>query len=454
MCFRVAMISLHTSPLAPLGRTRDAGGMNVYIRGLARELGRDGMYVDIFTRRSQPETPTVERIGERIRLIHLTAGPVAPLPPGELFPYVGEFTRRLARFAQDDEEARHGYDLLHTHYWLSAAAALPLANAWDIPHVTMFHTVERLKAQQGLASATPDLPLTPAQLIRIEHEGRIANSVDRIIVSTDHEGEQLRKLYGLSACHMRVIPCGVDLSAFTPGGLCSQPFATRDDRSFSAGDLLTRLENAHHEARATLDARLRLSGLPLLLFVGRLDPIKGIDLLLESVASMNIPAQLLVVGGDPQRPGGDPEIERLREWAGKLGIGDRVYFPGAIPQAELPTYYRAADALVVTSRYESFGLVAVEALACGTPVVAAPVGGLTSVVRDGENGLLTRWRSPAAFAERLDELLTDDALRLRLRAQARPSVERFDWRRIGDRVRALYAELTTARRHIAACSCF
>lgn len=418
MCFRVAMISLHTSPLAPLGRTRDAGGMNVYVRELARELGQGSMYVDIFTRRSDPAFPLVQWINERVRLVHIPAGPLVPLPPTELYPYVDEFARRVARFA---ERAEHGYDLIHSHYWLSAAAGLALAREWDVPHVTMFHTVERLKGQQY---GDPNAPITRAGAVRVEHEGRIATAVDCVTVSTEHEGEQLRRLYGLPASAIRVIPCGVDLRAFTPG----TPAQRRADRGALSPD-----------------------GLPVLLFVGRLDPIKGLDLLLESVAQMRTRARLFLVGGNPE---GDLEVDRLRERAADLGIADRVVFPGAVPQPELVCYYRAADALVVTSRYESFGLAAVEALACGTPVVAAPVGGLTSIIRDRENGLLVRWRGPEAYAERLDELLSDSALRTHLAARARPSVERFSWRRIGDEVRGIYHELTVDQRVEEACSCF
>lgn len=417
MCFRVAMLSLHTSPLAPLGRTRDAGGMNVYVRDLARELGRGGMYVDIFTRRSNPDLPSVHWLSDHVRLIQITAGPTVPMQPNELFPYVEEFTHRVARFA---ERAGHGYDIVHSHYWLSGVAGMRLACEWDVPHVTMFHTVERLKGQQYGGGAA----MNHATHVRIEYEARIAASVDAITVSTDHEREQLRRLYTLPACHMQIIPCGVDLRAFTPG-------------------------SAHERRMAR--AAVASGDMPTLLFVGRLDPIKGIDLLLESVAQMRTPARLIVVGGDPA---GDPEVERLRTQAQAFGIGERVLFPGAVPQDQLVSYYRAADALAVTSRYESFGLAAVEALACGTPVVAAQVGGVPSIVRDGENGLLVRWRSPQAFAERFDQLLQDDDLRARLAGEARRSVERFDWTCIGDEVRALYQELTVDARQSVACSCF
>jgi D-inositol-3-phosphate glycosyltransferase len=418
MRFRVAMFSLHTSPLASLGRTRDAGGMNVYVRELARELGRSGIDIDIFTRRSDPDCSPIQQFAERVRLIQIEAGPVAPLPPTELFPYVGEFTCRVNRFA---ERSHLPYNLLHTHYWLSAAAALPLARAWDVPHITMFHTVERLKGQQYGSTSSND----QVAAIRIEQEGRIASSVDRITVSTENEGEQLRRLYGLPQCHMAVIPCGVDLDLFT-----------------SVTDASRR---AARQALA-LDAVQ-----PTLLSIGRLDPIKELDLLLESLALMRTPAQLMIIGGNPE---GDPELERLRRRATDLGVGERVRFPGAVPQQDLLRYYHAADSVVVSSRYESFGLVAVEALASGIPVVASAAGGLTSIVRDGHNGLLVRWRDPRAFAERLDEILDDNRLRARLASNAHASVERFGWQHIGDDVRALYQQVTANARHGAACCCF
>jgi D-inositol-3-phosphate glycosyltransferase len=409
------MISLHTSPLAPLGRTRDAGGMNVYVRELSRELGRGGMYVDVFTRRSAPDLPLVHWINDHVRLVHIPAGPAEPLPPSELFPYVEEFAHRIMRFA---EHTSHGYDMVHSHYWLSAAAGEALACSWDVPHVTMFHTVERLKGQQY-----GGLP-TRSSALRIEQEARITAAVDRITVSTEHEREQLSTLYHIADSQIRLIPCGVDLSRFTPGS---------------------------EAERCAVRKRLTPGGEPVLVFAGRLDPIKGIDLLLESIARMRMRAHLFVIGGDPA---GDPEVERLKRHAVELGIADRIHFPGAMPQQELTAYYRAADAIVVTSRYESFGLVAVEALACGTPVVASAVGGLTSIVRDGENGLLVPERTSEAFAARLDYLLEHPETRTLLARNARRSVARFGWRRVGNEVRAMYQELTASQPDVAACSCF
>ena len=415
MRFRIAMLSLHTSPLARLGRTRDAGGMNVYVRELSRELGRGGIFVDVFTRWTDPSDSPVEPLSDHVRLIRVQAGPIAPLPTSELLPYVDEFACRVMRFA---ERNSHPYDLIHSHYWLSGVAGLKLAQVWDVPHVTMFHTVERLKGERLGAPAD----MTPAGARRADYEGLIAATADCVTVATTHEREQLQRLCGLPTSRVEVIPCGVDLQAFTPGAPAQR-----------------------REARAALG----LESEAVLLTVGRLDPIKGADLLLESVALMRTPATLILVGGNPD---GDPELERLRARAAELGLADRVRLPGAVPQTDLPRYYRAADALVVASRYESFGLVALEALACGTPVVAAKVGGLPSIVRDGENGVLVPWRCPPAFAEQLDALL-GDAPRLRhLRAAARSSVERFDWHRVGDQVRGLYQTLTDERR-CAACSC-
>ena len=417
MSFRVAMISLHTSPLAQLGRTRDAGGMNVYIRELARELGTGGMQVDIFTRRNDPSLPPAIQLNPHVRLIHIPAGPEVNLPPSELFAYVEDFTRRVENFANRQD---HSYDIVHSHYWLSAVAGLNLARSWDVPHLTMFHTVERLKAQQYGEGEASTVSLSSQ---RIEHEGHIAASVDQIIVSTEHEREQLHNLYGLPYGRLSIIPCGVDLQAFSPGSTAQR---LRAREQIAPGNT------------------------PMLLFVGRLDPIKGLDLLLDSVALMRTPARLTIVGGNPA---GDPEVERLRARAVELGLEEQVFFPGAVPQPELCRYYRAADALVVASRYESFGLAAVEALACGTPVVAAQVGGLPSIVRDGENGLLVRWRCPEYFAERLDGIFSDPATLARMRVHARPSVKRFGWQHIGDKVRTVYQGLTALRHEEAACCC-
>jgi D-inositol-3-phosphate glycosyltransferase len=398
MCLRVAMVSLHTSPLAPLGRSREAGGMNVYIRELARHLGYQNIGVDIFTRRSDRATATVQELSEHVRVVQLLAGPPESLPKQELFTYIPEFVCRVQAFALAQGA---DYAIVHSHYWLSTLAGTRLASMWDVPHVTMFHTLARLKRQ-----ARADEPESPQ---RLKSEQRVVHEVDGIVVATEHEREQLLRLYDVAPGRLHVIPCGVDLRRFTPAG------------------------------RVAARNALGLGEQPVLLFVGRLDPFKGADLLIAAMAQLQQPATLLVVGGDPA---GDPEMERLQGLACRWGVSRRVRFIGAVPHEQLPIYYRAADILVVPSYYESFGMVALEALACGTPVVATRAGGLPYVVRDGENGLLVSWRSPEAFACQLDRVLGDKALLERLRQQARPSVMRYSWPRIADQIHHLYHELT------------
>jgi D-inositol-3-phosphate glycosyltransferase len=405
MDFRVAMLSLHTSPLAPLGRSREAGGMNVYIRELARHLGRLGIPVDVFTRRTDPTSPMIQTLSTRVRVIQIQAGPSEPLAKNDLFAYIPEFICRVQAFTAAHDLS---YDIVHSHYWLSTLAGVRLSGAWSIPHVTMFHTLARLKRQ-----ARPD---EPESLQRLESEQRVVHEVDGIVVATEHEREQLQRLYAVAPSRLHVIPCGVDLRLFAPG-----------DRA---------------AARSTLG----LDGQNVMLFVGRLDPFKGADLVIETVARLRQPATALIVGGDPTS---DSEIERLQKVASRQRVSRRVRFIGAVPQDQLPTYYRAADILVVPSFYESFGLVAVEALACGTPVVATRVGGLPYVVSDGENGLLVPWRCSEAFAQRLDNLFDDRALLARLRQQARPSVMRYTWPAVAQQMHRLYCGLTCRK---AACA--
>ncbi len=410
MCFRVAMLSLHTSPLAALGKSAEAGGMNVYVRELARELGKRGLIVDIFTRWTDPTTPRIIPLGEHVRVIHIKAGPIARLPKNDLFQHVPEFARRVQQFADCEQ---HRYNVIHSHYWLSGVAGMQLAKAWDIPHLTMFHTLARLKQQ-----ARPEEQETA---LRIEHEGRIIRSVDQIAVATPHERDQIARIYGVSRARMTIVPCGVDLRHF------------------------------HPQNRQQARASLRLNGKPTLLFVGRPDPLKGGDLLIQAAGLLQQPAEVVMVGGNLED---DPELERLRGAASALGLEDAVRFVGAAPQEELPRYYSAADLMVVPSYYESFGLVAVEALACGTPVIATKVGGLQYIVRDGENGFLIPWRCAGMFAEKIDAVLSDEALLADLRASARSSVLRYSWRAVAEQIRQVYDTLTAERRPVAACSCF
>src|SRR5215472_3580743 len=397
MLFSVAMPSIHTSPLDMPGRTRDAGGMNVYMRELARELGQHQVRVDIFTRWTNEHQPRIVQLSPQARVIHIKAGPLAPIDKHDLYEYLPIFAQRMDEFRR--REAAQ-YDILHSHYWLSGAVALQLAQRWDIPHVTMFHTLGRLKQ---LAH-----PGEPEPRLRLEMERRLIAHADRIIAATEDERTQMIRHCGATAAQVQVIPCGVDLKHFVPH------------------------DKLHAREALNLDLER-----PVLLFVGRLDPFKGPDLLLRAAAMMREKAQIVIVGG---KLTGDSELRSLRELAADLKIGQRVKFLGARPQKEMPVIYSAADVTVIPSYHESFGLAAVEALACGTPVVATRAGGLMTVIRHGETGYLVP-RCPGFFAGRLDSLFNDPATLQAMRSAARSSILRYSWQSVAGRMIEVYEDM-------------
>lgn len=391
--FRIAMLSVHGRPLGRPG-TRETGGMQMYVRALSRELGRRGLAVDVFTRRTDPSLPEIVPFGPHARVIHLDAGEPASLDKNLVVEALPELVCNLQRFRR---AAGVEYDVVHSHYWLSGWVGNRLAPRWGVPHITMFHTLGRLKN-----SALADQEETEA---RIDVEEHVVAGADRIIASSEHERQALVDLYDARRQQVAVINGGVDLHLFRP----------RD--------------------RAEARTALGLDG-EVALFVGRMDRVKGLDILLRAVALLkHRPRLKLVVAG-----GSGPEAEYRRCTALAKALGLDVLFRGAVPQEELPLYYNAADVLVVPSHYESFGLVAVEALACGTPVIGSKVGGLPTVIRDGENGMLVESRQPEAFAERIERMLDDRALCATLAANARRSVFQYSWEAVADRVATLYHE--------------
>jgi len=406
MSYAIAMLSVHTSPLDMPGRTRDAGGMNVYIQQLARELGQSHINVDIFTRRANESTPHIVNLSPRVRVIHIDAGPAQFIQKDELYNYLPEFAQHI-----DDFRLSTGtrYDVLHSHYWLSGVAAMQLAQRWHVPHITMFHTLAHLKQL-----ANPGAQESP---LRLEMERRLIQQVDCIIAATTEERAQIIRHCGATSSQVQVIPCGVDLQRFTPY-----------DRK---------------QAREQLGWK---QDSPVLLFAGRLDPFKGPDLLLRAAAMMREKAQVVIVGG---KETDDQEISQLSQLAAELRIAKRVHFLGARPQQELPMLYSAADVTVIPSCHESFGLAAVESLACGTPVVATRAGGLTTIIRNGETGYLVP-RSPGFFAERLDALLQQPALLEKMRQAARPSTLQYSWKRVAELVRETYESVIEGERVLAA----
>jgi D-inositol-3-phosphate glycosyltransferase len=402
------MLSVHTCPLATLGG-KETGGMNVYVRELARELGRRGLHVDVFTRLQNPTIPRISRtIGETVRVIHLPAGPQAPYNKNLIHDHLPEFVAGVRAFAEAQEIR---YDVLHSHYWLSGLAAEPLRAAWGAPIVHMYHTLARLK---NLVAQTPG-ELEP--LLRAECEADVMRFADRIVAATTIEREQMASLYGADSGKVAVIPPGVDLSLFRPLP-CS-------------------------EARASI-------GLPpdhsMVLFVGRIQPIKGLDLLIRAMAlllrrnpGLRDQTSLVVIGGHGD-PDADEEMRRLNTLRDDLGVGDLVTFLGSRDQDTLVDYYNAATTVVVPSYYESFGMVALEAMACGTPVIATDVGGLSLNVADGYNGYLIESGDVDALAYKIGLLITQDELRRHLGVQARRWAERFDWGVITDETLAVYAD--------------
>ncbi len=394
---QVAMLSVHTSPIAPLG-ARDTGGMNVYVRNLARHLGALGCQVDIFTRSQGEGGGREEEIAPRVRVIRIQTGPDHAYPKDAVLAFLPEFVDRVRCYAEDRGRF---YDLIHAHYWLSGLAALELRRAWGTPVIQMFHTLGAGKQRVGAQEPWD----------RIQAEARIARAVDRVVAATPYDREELIAATGVAPERVTVVPGGVDTDLFCP-----------QDRAQALAQL----------------------GLPpdhqMILFVGRPDPIKGLEVLLRALAILaerwpdwSERFCLAVVGGDPG--------EALRRLQRQLGLEALVAFLGPRDHEELPPFYAAACCCVVPSYYESFGLVALEAMACGVPVIASRVGGLAYTVQDGVSGLLVPPGDPRALAEALDRLVRDPELRARLGEGARRRAARFSWREVARQTLQLYGQV-------------
>lgn len=419
--YRVAMLSLHTCPLAALGG-KESGGMNVYVRDLSRELGRRGLFVDVFTRSQNPDVPQVGDLGPNARVIHLKAGPEAPYDKNLVYAHTAEFTGNLKKFARKENIA---YDLVHSHYWLSGLVARQLQLDWKTPVIQMFHTLGELKNQVARSKEQRETQL------RVETEREIMSFADRLIAANPLEKAQMIWLYGADPAKIEVIPCGVDLKLFHP--------IPRD------------------EAKAYLEMPQDHT---MVLFVGRIEPLKGIDVLIEAMALLlkdkderSDEVCLCIIGGDPDADADtlNREISRLQRMRETLGIADVVTFLGKRAQDTLPYHYSAAEVCVVPSHYESFGMVALEAMACGTPVIASKVGGLTFTVRDGRTGFLVPSDDPRALADQLSLLLTDGNLRRTMGQQAVQLSERYSWSIVAGQVVAAYRDLVTHTRPQICC---
>ena len=464
---RVAFISFHASPLAAPGEGK-AGGMNVYVRQLARALGNAGVAVDVFTREHRfdrngakisnggapangavPDNNAdlrngavpadyadlangavpannadlangavpadyadlanganmanmVESISANVRVIHLPAG--APdTPMDDLYRHLPQFLEGMQAF-----RARHNltYRAVHSHYWLSGWLGRAFSQALNLPHVITFHTLARIKMQSRPGETEPKA--------RQQVEEELLASADRIIAFSPHERDAMARLYGADVNRIQLAPCGVDLSTFRP---------------------LDREESRK---------RLGLNGDKVLLYVGRIESLKGVELLVHTAAQLDTcePVRVLVVGDDN---GQDRELDRLRDLAETLQVEDSFQFVGRVAQEELPVYYSAADVCVVPSFYESFGLAALESMACGTPVVASRVGGLSTVIQHGSTGYLKSWRCPEAFANSLEMLISSKSLQSSMGLAARRRAEDLSWDKVAGQIADVYRTLAAER---------
>ena len=381
---RVAMLSMHGCPVARLGE-RDTGGMNVYLLKVARELGERGHMVDVYTRVHDARDAQLMDLGRNARVVHLDAAPYHETK-ASLQQYIPQFLESLKEFQESEGLT---YDQIHSHYWLSGLVGMELSRSLEIPHTVTFHTLARAKMEARPAEAEP--------ANRLAGETLVAQSADSIVVSTEQEKRDLVRLYDVAAERVDVVPAGVDLDLFRP-----------IDQS---------------KARQELG----LTESKIILSVGRVEPLKGGDILISAVSKLDdiSDTRLLIVGGDP---GSDPELQKLMELAATLGVADSVTFTGAVEQTELPKYYSAADVFVMPSYYESFGLAALEAMACGTPIVASSAaGGPKSFVDEDETGYLIPWPFPGSYAERLDQILGDTVTRQRVGRAARAKALTMGW---------------------------
>lgn len=406
----IALISLHTCPNAVLGGKK-TGGMNVYIRELVRVIAQEGVQVDIFTA-SHTQEDEESATPEGVRLIHIPLISCEETHPFSYFPYTGHFADQIIAFAEKNAVR---YDIIYSHYWLSGVAGLKLKEVWGIPVVQMFHTLERLKPRLSNGGDKAE------SKVRESNEEIIARKADRIIAATEADAAGLVDLYHAGLNRIRIIPPGVNLSLFSPLPI-----------------------DVARETVGVFDPVKRI-----ILFVGRMDPIKGLDTLLQAISLYRqrkdrycSDLNLYIIGGE----GGenmmmDPDLSELSELATALELDGCIRFLGTKPQKDLSLYYSAADILVMPSYYESFGMVALEAMACGTPVIASEVGGLQHLVQDGVTGFHIPPGDKERLCEKIDSLLYNTELRKSMADNAIRHAQSFSWEIVARHFLALITEL-------------
>ena len=415
---RIAMLSYHTCPLATLGG-KDTGGMNVYVRELTRQLGQMGIHVDVFTRSQDDHVPHVlHELGYGNRVVHVPAGPEHPVPKQELVNYIPQFVEGIKSFAC---EKGIKYDLIHSHYWMSGIAAGSLSDLWGgTPIVHMFHTLGEMKNRVARSEAEREGEY------RIKGEKQVIRRANRIIVATIAELTQLRFLYRANDRKLVVNPPGVDVSHFYP--------IPADEAKMYVG----------------LKPEDRM-----VLFVGRIEPLKGVDTLIQAMSCLQLkeqrPVHLAIIGGDPAASPEEmsAEMARLQKLCDDLAVGQTVVFLGKRDQDKLPYYYSAAELVVMPSHYESFGMVALEAMACGTPVIASEVGGLAYLVKDGETGFTIPDGEPEELCEKITWLLNDPQLQQTMSQRAVEYAQDYAWEKIAAQIVEVYKSLLSEKQSIS-----
>lgn len=401
----IALISVHGDPAVEIGK-EEAGGQNVYVRQVGEALAQQGWHVDMFTRKASAEQANIVEHGPRCRTIRLTAGPEAFVPRDEIFGYASTFVEELLKFQKQEGIE---YSLVHTNYWISSWVGMEWKKRQSIPQVHTYHSLGAVKY-----NSIPTIPMIASTRLGVEKE--VLETAERIVATSPQEEEHMRTLVSTKG-NIDIIPCGTDIHRF--GSI---------DR---------------------LEARKQLGLSPeekVVFYIGRFDPRKGIETLVRAVGQSQLRGKenlKLIIGGG-SRPGQSDGIERERieGIVAELGMTDFTTFPGRISDEILPAYYAAADVCVVPSHYEPFGLVAIEAMASGTPVVASDVGGLQFTVVPEETGLLAPPQDEAAFAVAIDRILSNPEWRNQLSKQARTRIEeKFSWDGVANQLSELYTKL-------------
>ena len=393
---RIAMFSIHSCPMGELG-TEDTGGMNVYIKELANELGKREHRIDVFTRFHGAGHQQITNISENVRYIHLLAGENRHISKLAIYPHLTDFFNKLETLRKQENLC---YDMIHSHYWLSGRDGIWAQENWRIPHIVMFHTLGKVKNATGVGEKEPEL--------RINSEKQLINSCNRIIATTERGKRELIRFYDAQPESISVVPCGVNLDVFQP----------------------MNKENARKVLKMEQEDTI-------ILYVGRFAELKGLDRLLSAMTYLRnqCKPRLIIIGGDGPNT---IETQRLHQLSNALGIEEMVSFIGRVDYEDLSPYYSAADLLVIPSHHESFGMVALESMACGTPVIATKVGAMEMLIQEGKTGSILPTANPERLAEKIITYLEKPGTNLDSGGNIRASIAAFAWSHIGDAMIAEY----------------